>query len=95
MSDPSADPPPDLQLLEQRLFARIEDERGPLAWLRGRGRLPRFALIVGLFAVEALFFWLFLLRHDFADHPPLRLVHSFGSTLHAARTLPRPAPALH
>ena len=26
-----------------------------------------------------------------ADHPPLRLVHSFGSTLHAARTLPRPA----
>ena len=29
-----------------------------------------------------------------ADHAPLRLVHSFGSTLHAARTLPRPAPAL-
>jgi hypothetical protein len=79
MPSPSHDEP-DLSGLEQRLMARIEDDRGPLAWLQSRGRLPRVALVVALFALEALFFWQFLLRHDLAAHPPLRTALALGGS---------------
>lgn len=76
----SADLPPDLRAMEERLLARVDDERGALAWLRSRGRLPRVALVVGLFALEALFFWLFLVRNDLAAHPPLRTALALGGS---------------
>ena len=77
MPDPTENPD-ELRALERRLMARIEDGRGPLAWLRSRGRPARVGLVVALFALEALFFWSFLLRNDLSAHPPLRTALALG-----------------
>lgn len=87
-----------MQALEAAVAADVARERGPRAWLRGRSRGARLALLAAAAAAEILLVVAWSPRAGLDDSPAARLALTLGwasaivlaASFHALRPLHRP-----